>query len=148
MFAGSDVDLYRSVRNNPINFVDPYGLLLGEIVGALHGVFTAGGPGEVIGAAIGGAIGGAIAAPGGPGLVVAGVIAGGIVGGTIGSVFDPLHAGELNPQEDLDMQLLRLRATNAELEEFLNSPEIQEFDRLVDEWNRRTGGDLERRPCQ
>jgi len=48
-----DVNLYRAVQNNPINFVDPLGLTPGTTAGAWIGTFVAPGPGTIIGAAIG-----------------------------------------------------------------------------------------------
>ena len=68
------------------------------------------------------------------------------MGGELGSLFDRLHAGELN--ENLKEQLQRLRMQTAELEEFLNSPVMQEFDRLVDEWNRKTGDTIGENLCK
>lgn len=141
----TDPDIFKNysyVANNPANFVDPYGLMIGHMVhGALHGTFSSGGTGELIGGIAGGIAGGALAGPWG-------IVPGIIVGETIGSFFDPPYAGQLNPDEDWMDALEKLRAVNKELEEFLNSPEMQEFRRLVEEWNRRTGGIVNGKLCQ
>jgi hypothetical protein len=80
--------------------------------------------------------------------MAAGVIAGGFAGGAIGSVFDFPQAGEPGYGEDRMVALEKLRAVNKELEEFLNSPEMQEFRRITEEWNRRTGGIVDGKLCQ
>jgi RHS repeat-associated protein len=147
-FAGGDVDLYAYVVNNPIKFADPYGLQAAGAAGTLQGVLSPGGLGSAIGGAIGGAVGGILGASGGPALAIAGALAGGVVGGAIGSLFDSPHAGQLNYGEDWMVALDKLRAENKKLEEFLNSPEMQEFRRLAEEWNRRTGGIVDGKPCQ
>jgi RHS repeat-associated protein len=59
-FAGGDTNLYGYVLNDPINFVDPDGknpVLVTIAITVFFGIWSTGGPGEVIGGAIGGAIG-------------------------------------------------------------------------------------------
>jgi len=54
-FAGGDINLYRYVLNDPINFVDPDGL--NPVAGAIGGGAIAGPPGAVVGGVIGFGIG-------------------------------------------------------------------------------------------
>jgi RHS repeat-associated protein len=135
------INLWLYATNNPVKFVDPYGLLISHLIEAGIGIVKGGGTGTLIGGTIGGVVGNMIF----PGY---GIIPGAIVGGAIGSLFDPSYAGQLNYDEGLMDALEKLRAVNKELEEFLSSPEMREFKRLQEEWNKRTGGIVDGKLCK
>ena len=58
-FAGGDTDLFGYVQNDPVSFVDPYGLKFGlsDALGAINSAIEANGTGAMIGGVIGGAAG-------------------------------------------------------------------------------------------
>lgn len=92
-------NLYGYVLNDPINFIDPSGLL-NLRRGLIPGV--SGGPAEAVGG-VAGAVTGGVAGNAlcGPACGVAGAIGGGQAGGAIGSLFDPPCGGQLNCDERL-----------------------------------------------
>jgi RHS repeat-associated protein len=102
LFAGGDTDLYGYCLSDPVNLIDPEGLLWGSVFsrGAGKGILS-GGPGALTGGIIG-AFGGATLGTmtGIPGMGFVGGIVGGYVGGKIGGYFDPEAAGQLNYGED------------------------------------------------
>ncbi len=118
-FAGG-INFYAYVKNNPVNVLDPFGLLdasdiiirvikgLGRANDVIGTIFDTSGPGATTGAAIGGAAGavggGIVGAAGGPVAAAAGAVAGGIIVGSIGAFigehFDDPCAGLLNCGED------------------------------------------------
>ncbi len=92
-FDGGDANLYRYVENNPIYYIDPYGLKLGGITGTSTGQAI----GSVIGAGIGGVLGSSL----GP----IGTIGGGVLGGSIGGALGGLLGGgnPLGSDDDLPL---------------------------------------------
>jgi len=102
-FAGGDVNLYAYVGNNPVNWVDPSGMLWGSVFtrGGGKGILS-GGTGAYVGGITGGFIGAGLGtATGIPGMGFLGGVAGGWVGGKIGGYFDDECAGQLNCKEEI-----------------------------------------------
>jgi len=110
-FAGGDVNLYGYVFSDPINWVDPNGLIVipgptgaigGAIAGGIGGAITgaiSGGTQAGVTGAISGAIGGAItgAITGGIGGAITGALGGGIVGSVVGSLTGTIIGDMLSP---------------------------------------------------
>jgi RHS repeat-associated protein len=110
LFAGGDVDLYGYCLNDPINWVDPDGLILPGPTGALGGAIVGGISGAITGAivagkevgwkgAVLGAVGGGVAgvASGFVGGLVTGTLKGGIIGGVAGNLVGALIGEMLSP---------------------------------------------------
>ena len=129
-FAGGDTDLFGYVQNDPVSFVDPYGLKFGlsDALGAINSAIEANGTGAMIGGVIGGAAGTLMYGP-------LGGVAGGYIGGTLGSAFDPANAGLLNYGEN---DILNHEAAMNEAEALLQQA-IQLREEL-DYYCRHTGG--------
>jgi RHS repeat-associated protein len=88
-FGGGDVNLFGYVKNRPLMFKDPTGLVCYPILNAILGAQVGGVVGAASGAVIGGAVAGAGLAVAGGGLGTlafpgGGTVAGGAVGGGIG----------------------------------------------------------------
>ncbi|MGH7795708.1 MAG: RHS repeat-associated core domain-containing protein [Candidatus Binatia bacterium] len=110
-FEGGDINRYAYVGNDPMNFVDPYGLFsfgraldgLSSLGGALGPLFDIGGnaldasgDGGYYGGAAGAAAGAVACSAFGP-LAAAGCgVGGGLLGGALGGLLDPPCAGQLN----------------------------------------------------
>ena len=81
-FAGLDANLYRYVNNNPVNFVDPDGLILRAL-----GLAAKPNSGKALGSLAGGVLGGIVGG-------VPGAVLFGFIGGVIGESFFPDRTGQ------------------------------------------------------
>jgi len=96
------INLYQYVGNDPINWIDPYGL---QITRGISKGILSGGTGALVGGTIGAGIGAGLGtATGIPGMGIVGGFALGWAGGKIGGLFDPPCAGQLNCNEPMPPQ--------------------------------------------
>jgi len=135
------LNFYPYCLNDPVNSVDPYGLIVpgvsgaitGAITGVIAGAFTGGafggiegGAGKIFPGAVGGAIAGGIS--GAIGGAIGGVVGGGIVGGITGAFFGTPLGEMLAPTPLADGQLpFQYKpdpwSPNEWLEDFLRVPD-------------------------
>jgi RHS repeat-associated protein len=92
-FGGGDINLYGYVRNNPLRFNDPLGLMTPAQKCFLKGAAIGAAAGAVLGGAIGGGIG-VLGIAGGP-LVVATVAGGAAAGASYGAGIGVLIGGAI-----------------------------------------------------
>ena len=146
LFAGGDTDLYGYVLNDPVNAVDPYGLV--GLAGAISGGITGGIAGAFVGALTGGIEGaqagfvtGALTG------MATGAIGGPIVGGLVGAAASALFSDMLMPTELSNTDRMREHIKNMQdAEKYLQ--EAKELNRELDELCRRTGGCYDDNPCK
>ncbi len=123
-FAGGDTDLYGYCLNDPVNWIDPWGLLAGTVSGAVTG-------------AVAGAVTGAVT--GGPSGIVSGATSGFVAGAVGGALTGPLGGavagaasgmtGEMLSPSDILTYEDRMLALEKEMAKELIETE-QKFEKL------------------
>ena len=97
-FDGGDTNLFGYILNDPINYIDPWGL---GLLGLLDGATTPGGLGEFTGIITGGVTGAFLGGMIGPAGAYIGGLIGGAAGGALGGLFDDPCDGYLNCNEEM-----------------------------------------------